>query len=137
MTKTTIEEMLRMQFKRARKKGYADNFEFEERCDTYESLRSDERCVVKVKARDNTSFHITNQGIIHQGESSRNILDYNQLKEVYWMSEDFEGRKKLLKKYHDRIIMKTNDKKRKVIDNLGGSYRPLYASLYWYCNLKN
>ena len=53
------------------------------------------------------------------------------------MSEDFEGRKKLLKKYHDRIIMKTNDKKRKVIDNLGGSYRPLYASLYWYCNLKN
>lgn len=127
--KLTIEDKLRIQFKKARGKSYADNFLLEEEVkETKTFLDEKERIIIKIVSEGGNYYLLTDKRILYSEGWS---LPYNNIDRIYWMSEDPTERPKLKREYPQRVILRTHNGKKFQLDNLGSSYSPFKKSVEW------
>ena len=111
-------EKIRIQFRKARNKGYADNFEiYEEETDR----------IVKIHGRDNKEYDLTEKAII----ISEIVIPYSEIKIAYWQCENPIERKEVAKRTQDigRVVIEKKDGTKTTLEKLGRAYQPLIAAL--------
>jgi len=111
-------EKIRMQFRKARNKEYADNFEV---------FEGDTDVVVKIFGEDNKEYGLTEEAIMEYERA----INYSEIKKVYWQCENPIERKEMARRMQDtgRVVIEKKDGTKITLEKLGRAYQPLITAL--------
>ncbi len=135
----TIEEILKMRFKRSKRKNESiGNFEFEKNCSLAPYLKKDERCIVRINLTDDSFYHVTNQRIIREAGEVQEIVKYEEIQDIEWGDNSISPRErlKIKKDEYDTLLFLKKDRTTCKAENLGDSWQLLYRALIMYINLR-
>ena len=134
-----IEEMIKMQFRKARNNGYANNFNFEKECDINKELYSKEKCIVKINTINNSFYHLTNERILlYKNLKVEEVVPYKEIDSVFWMERSPKRLAVSKRTKYDRFLIDKKDGSEAIIENLSDCWQPFskFISQYQYLSDK-